>query len=73
MQRKASQHQGSAERLKYDFKRIWECPVCHRRQRTGGNIVSRLCPCQRGKPPHRAVWMKLIQDGPTKKLPKEAM
>jgi nitrite reductase (NADH) small subunit len=53
----------SYERLKSDFKRMWECPVCHHQERTGGHVVSRLCRCQAKKPANECVWMKLIKDG----------
>ncbi len=55
---------GPYERLKYDFKRAWECPVCHHRDRTGGHVVYRLCRCQAKKPANEQVWMQLINDGP---------
>jgi len=34
---------GPYERLKYDLRRVWECPVCRARVRTGGNVTSLLC------------------------------
>jgi hypothetical protein len=53
---------GPGERLKYDFRRVWECPVCRHRERTGGDVTFRLCDCQRKiEPPHRA-WMKLVHE-----------
>jgi hypothetical protein len=59
-------------RAGYDFKRVWECPVCHRRERTGGEVVSRLCRGRRGSRPHEAVWMKLISNGPSTRLRRTA-
>jgi hypothetical protein len=54
---------GPGERLKYDFRRVWECPVCRHRERTGGDVTFRVCACQRKvEAPHR-VWMKLVQEG----------
>jgi hypothetical protein len=55
---------GPFERLKYDFRRTWECPVCHHREWTGGDVTSRLCACQRKLEPPERVWMRLIHDGP---------
>jgi hypothetical protein len=54
---------GPGERLKYDFRRVWECPVCRHRERTGGDVTFRLCACQRKVDPSHRVWMKLIQEG----------
>lgn len=55
---------GPYERLKYDLYRVWECPVCHHRERTGGTRVSLLCGCQKKSPLGQAVWMRLVDDGP---------
>ncbi|MEZ6116916.1 MAG: hypothetical protein R3C28_10145 [Pirellulaceae bacterium] len=33
---------GPYERLKYDGHRIWECPVCHHRERTSGDRTTHL-------------------------------
>jgi hypothetical protein len=54
---------GPGERLKYDFRRVWECPVCRHRERTGGDVTYRLCACQRKLEPTERVWMRLIQEG----------
>ena len=54
---------GPHERLKYDFRRVWECPVCHRRERTGGEVTSRVCHCQRKAEPHDCKVMRLVEDG----------
>jgi hypothetical protein len=54
---------GPHERLKYDFRRVWECPACHHRERTGGEITTRLCMCQRKVDPMQRVWMKLVHEG----------
>jgi hypothetical protein len=55
---------GPYERLKYDFYRIWECPVCHHRERTGGDCATLLCRCQKKLAPNEVVWMRLADDGP---------
>ena len=53
---------GPYERLKYDLRRIWECPVCHHKERTGGAVTSQMCRCQDETPPEQRVWMKLVDD-----------
>ena len=55
---------GPYERLKYDFRRVWECPVCHHRERTDGSGTSCLCRCQKKLAPGAVVWMRLVDDGP---------
>ena len=55
---------GPFERLKYDLRRVWECPVCHHKERTGGDSIARLCACQQSVPPSEQVWMKMLKDGP---------
>lgn len=53
---------GPAARWKFDVRRVWECPACQRRERTGGQVVNLLCDCQlRGESPHR-TWMRLIEE-----------
>lgn len=55
---------GPHERLKYDFRRVWECPLCHHRERTPGSVTSQFCPCQAKVEPIKQVPMKLVDDGP---------
>lgn len=55
---------GPYERLKYDLRRVWECPVCAHKDRTSGAVTTRLCRCQRKEHPTKQVWMRLIEDGP---------
>ena len=59
---------GPYERLKYDLRRLWECPVCKRRERTSGAVTFRHCTCaaKEGKQP---VVMQLIADGPQRLVP----
>jgi hypothetical protein len=54
---------GPGERLKYDFRRVWECPVCRHRERTGGDVTYRLCACQRKLEPMQRAWMRLVHEG----------
>ena len=63
---------GPYERLKYDLRRVWECPECHHRERTGGEASGRWCKCQDGKEPTRRVAMKLAEDGVRCVLPTAA-
>ena len=54
---------GPYERLKYDFRRVWECPECNHRRRTGGDVTAHHCSCtMQGENPQRTP-MKLIADG----------
>ena len=55
---------GPYERLKYDLRRVWECPACHHRERTGGEVSFMVCGCQEKEPPPRRVCMRLVEDGP---------
>jgi hypothetical protein len=55
---------GRAAWWKYDVRRIWECPVCHRRARTGGDVVNRPCDCLAKADPPGQVWMQLVEDQP---------
>ena len=60
---------GPYERLKYDLRRLWECPVCKRRERTSGGITSRLCQCQAKQADGQPVVMKLIEEGTQRLAP----
>ena len=54
---------GPFERLKYDPRRLWECPVCHHRERAPGNVTTRLCPCQTKEEPLKRRHMRLVEEG----------
>ena len=58
---------GSMWRWKWETRRVWECPVCNRREKTGGHVVSRLCPCGEKAEPSQRTWMRLIEE--SKRLP----
>jgi hypothetical protein len=60
---------GPYERLKYDLRRLWECPACHKRERTPGSVASRLCLCQMKQVDGQPVVMKLLEDGPQRVVP----
>lgn len=53
---------GPYERLKYDLRRVWECPECHHRERADGTVTYLFCRCQRKKKWNERVAMKLIDD-----------
>jgi hypothetical protein len=48
----------------HEFRRVWECPVCRRRVKTGGQVVNLACTCLAGADPPRQTWMRLIE-GPS--------
>lgn len=54
---------GPYERLKYDLRRVWQCPVCRRRERTSGAVTFRYCSCRTKLPYGQPVLMKLVADG----------
>ena len=55
---------GPFERLKYDLRRVWECPVCAHKERTPGGCTCCLCRCQADVPDAQKRWMRLVEDGP---------
>jgi len=61
---------GPYERLKYDLRRVWECPVCKRRERTAGSVTFRHCLCQMQQLEGQPVVMKLVEDGVQRVVPK---
>ena len=54
---------GPYERLKYDLRRIWECPKCQARKRTDGTTTALICPCQLALVENERVSMNLLHDG----------
>lgn len=61
---------GPFERLKYDLRRIWECPQCGHKQRTDGTVTTLFCKCKNSSNP--PVAMKLVGDGPRRLVPRVA-
>jgi len=54
---------GPYERLKYDGRRVWECPECKHRERTECHVVNLMCDCQKKKLTlSERVSMKLVED-----------
>jgi hypothetical protein len=60
---------GPHERLKYDLRRLWECPVCKRRERAPGSVTYRFCQCQMKQVDGKPVVMKLIEDAVQRIVP----
>ncbi len=60
---------GPSERLKYDLRRLWECPACKRRERAAGTVTFRHCGCQMKPVDGKPVVMKLVADGVQRLLP----
>jgi len=54
---------GPYERLKYDLRRGWECPLCHRKEKADFLITNRFCNCRQKKDGGPLVSMKLVDDG----------
>ncbi len=54
---------GPGERLKYNVHRVWECPLCHRRERSSFTVTYRFCLCQQELPATEQQPMKLERDG----------
>lgn len=59
---------GPNERLKYDLRRVWECPVCHHRCRTDGTTNVLWCDCTLNAQ-DRPTVMRLVEDGIRRRLP----
>jgi len=53
---------GPYERLKYDLRRVFECPRCHRRVRMPGNVTFVACSCSGNTSSPESVWMRLVED-----------
>jgi hypothetical protein len=54
---------GPYERLKYDFRRQWECPECGHRSYTSGDLATQTCDCGRKATPPRTIFMRLVAEG----------
>jgi hypothetical protein len=53
---------GPAGRIRNQVRREWRCPVCDRRDFTGGEVVHRQCDCLARNDPPRLTWMMLIEE-----------
>ena len=58
---------GPYQRLKFDLRRLWECPVCQHRTYTAGDVTSLVCRCQQQVDEMSRRFMHLIEDAPTTK------
>jgi len=52
---------GRADLAKRDVRRQWECPVCGKRVKTSGSVVTRACDCQANGDPPGTIWMRLCE------------
>ena len=59
---------GPYERLKYDLRRLWECPRCQRRERTDGSVTFVLCQCE-VKSGGTPIPMKLLEEAGHRTVP----
>lgn len=59
---------GPFERLKYDLRRLWECPQCGHKVRTDGASTTQFCRCGKSNT-NPAIPMKLVGDGPRRLVP----
>jgi hypothetical protein len=61
---------GPGGKAKHPVRRTWECPVCHRREWTGGQVVTRRCRCAATDDPAAQPWMQLVEEPePQRKQP----
>jgi hypothetical protein len=61
---------GPYERLKYDLRRLWECPSCKRRERSGGTVTTRFCTCrEKGVGEGKRTAMKLLEEAGHREVP----
>ena len=61
---------GPFERLKYDLRRLWECPRCKRRERSDGTVTTRFCTCLgKGGSDGQRTAMKLLEESGHRAVP----
>ena len=61
---------GPFERLKYDLRRLWECPLCKRRERSDGTVTSHFCTCSgKGTEGGQRTPMKLLEEAGHRTVP----
>ena len=53
---------GPGGRQRHRAQRLWQCPVCQRREYTDGHVVHRLCDCRAKGTPPQQVQMRLIEE-----------
>jgi len=53
---------GPSGRLKFDVRRLWECPQCRRRDYSTGQMVTRQCPsCAEPAKGGQTIGMHLLE------------
>jgi hypothetical protein len=57
---------GPGNRVRHDVRRVWQCPACGRREKTGGQVVCLRCNCGTAGTATDPPWMQLIEDRPAK-------
>ncbi len=60
---------GPFERLKYDLRRVFECPACHHKERVDSTQTVVVCRCQTKLPVLEQVVMKLVEDQIQRRFP----
>ncbi|HEY6564468.1 MAG TPA: hypothetical protein VIY86_08230 [Pirellulaceae bacterium] len=58
---------GPFGRLRWELRRVWECPACHHRERTGGDRTACWCNCATTSA-SKGTAMRLIEDGPRRRV-----
>lgn len=56
---------GPGGRHRHPIRRLWQCPLCQRREWTGGDVVTRRCRCRPDAP--EQPWMRLVEDPPRRR------
>ena len=46
---------------KRDLRRLWECPICGKRIKTPGHVVTQPCDCLAKGDPPQISWMRLCE------------
>lgn len=54
---------GPWQRLRFDGRRLWECPACGHRERAAGTVTALSCGCQKTRRDAERVWMRLVDEG----------
>jgi hypothetical protein len=57
---------GPGNRNRHDVRRLWQCPACGRREKTGGQVVCLRCTCVAAGQLPGGPWMRLVEDRPAK-------
>jgi len=52
---------GPGHGSQFDVRRVWECPVCQKRTKTPGSVVSLRCEACARKKTGDTAWMRLLE------------